>query len=112
MHRYLTVPFYLAIKLFFVLDHYNQSCKKHFCLNFIFFFLIFLGPHPQHMEVPRLGVKLELQTQAYTTTTATLGLSHICDLHHSSRQRWILNLLKEARDRICVLMDATQVCFH
>ena len=25
-----------------------------------FFFLVFLGPHPQHMEVPRLGVESEL----------------------------------------------------
>ena len=25
-----------------------------------FFFCCFLGPHPQHMEVPRLGVQLEL----------------------------------------------------
>ena len=25
-----------------------------------FFFLVFLGPHLRHMEVPRLGVKLEL----------------------------------------------------
>ena len=27
---------------------------------FAFFFLAFLGPHPWHMEVPRLGVQLEL----------------------------------------------------
>ena len=26
-----------------------------------FFFFVFLGPHPQYMEVSRLGVKLELQ---------------------------------------------------
>ena len=25
-----------------------------------FFFLVFLGPYPQHMEVPRLGVESEL----------------------------------------------------
>ena len=31
----------------------------------------FLGPHPQHMEVPRLGVQLELQLLAYATSTAT-----------------------------------------
>ena len=31
-----------------------------------FFFLVFLGPHPGHMEVPRLGVELELQLLAYT----------------------------------------------
>ena len=30
-----------------------------FCL-FVFCFLVFLGPRPQHMEVPRLGVKSEL----------------------------------------------------
>ena len=34
------------------------------------------------MEVPRLGVKMELQLPAYTVATAkaTLDLSHICDL--------------------------------
>ena len=34
---------------------------------FVCLFLVFLGPHPQHMEVPRLGVKSELQLPAYTT---------------------------------------------
>ena len=28
------------------------------------------GPRPQHMEVSRLGVDLELQLLAYTTATA------------------------------------------
>ena len=32
------------------------------------------------MEVPRLGVKLELQLLAYTTAMATPDLIHICDL--------------------------------
>ena len=36
-----------------------------------FSFLVFLGPHLQHMEVPRLRVELELQLLAYTTATAT-----------------------------------------
>ena len=46
------------------------------------------------MEVPRLGVvELELQLLAYTTAIAMQDLSHICDLHHSSWQCWILNLL-------------------
>ena len=35
------------------------------------------------MEVPRLGVELELQLLAYTTAIATPDLSTICDLHHS-----------------------------
>ena len=34
---------------------------------FLFVFLPFLGPLPQHMEVPRLGVELELQLPAYAT---------------------------------------------
>ena len=28
-----------------------------------FFFLVFLGPHPQHMEVLRLGAKSQLQLE-------------------------------------------------
>ena len=31
-----------------------------FFLFSFFFFLVFLGPHPQHMDIPRLGVELEL----------------------------------------------------
>ena len=36
----------------------------------LFCFVFFLGPHPQHMEVPRLGVESELWSLAYTTATA------------------------------------------
>ena len=28
--------------------------------DFFFFFCLFLGPHTQHMEIPRLGVQSEL----------------------------------------------------
>ena len=35
------------------------------------------------MDVPRLGVELELQLLAYTTATATRDLSHACHLYHS-----------------------------
>ena len=50
------------------------------------------------MEVPRLGVESELQLLAYATAIAMSDLSHVCDLHHSSWQRWTLNPLNEARD--------------
>ena len=43
------------------------------------------------MEVPRLGVKPELQLPTYATTTATPDPSCISDLHHSSRQLGILS---------------------
>ena len=35
-----------------------------------FFFFVFLGPPQRHIEVPRLGVKSELQLPAYTSATA------------------------------------------
>ena len=47
------------------------------------------------MEVPRLGVQLEMQMPAYAT--ATPDLSHICDLHCSSQQHRILSPLSRAR---------------
>ena len=61
------------------------------------------------MEVPRLGVELELLLPAYARATATQDPSGVCDLHHGSQQHRIHNLLSKARDRICVLMDASQI---
>ena len=77
--------------------------------NFLFFCVLVL--HPWHMEVPRLGVELELQMPAYTTATATWDPSHVCDLHHSSQQCRILNPLSEARDQTCVLVGTSEICF-
>ena len=62
------------------------------------------------MEVHRLGVELELQLLACIIATATLDLSCICDLHHSSWQCWILNPLSKARDQTLILMDPSRVC--
>ena len=71
----------------------------------------FLGPHLWYVEVPRLWVKLELQLLAYATVTAKPDPSHICQLHCNLWQHWILNPLREVRDRTCVLMDASQFRF-
>ena len=73
-----------------------------FCL-----FVCFLGLHPWHMEVLRLGVESELQLLAYTTATATREPSRIFNLHHSSRQRWIPDPLNKARDWTCILTDTS-----
>ena len=45
--------------------------------NRIFFVFFFLGPHLQHMEVPRLGVKSELQLPAYTTASNVGSKLHL-----------------------------------
>lgn len=52
------------------------------------------------MEILRLGVELELQLPAYPTAKAMWDLSHLCDLHHSSQQCWVLIPLSGARDGI------------
>ena len=70
----------------------------------------FLGPHPQHMEVPKLGVRSELQLLAYAT--ATPEPSQVCNLHHSSWQRWIPDPLSKARDQTHILMDTSQIGFR
>ena len=59
------------------------------------------------MDVPRLGVELELQLPA--NATATADISCVCELHHSSQQRWILNPLSKARDRTHILMDTSRI---
>ena len=60
----------------------------------------------------RLGVSLELQLLAYATATVTSDPSRGCDLHHSSRQRQILNPLIEARDHTCNLMVPSRIRVH
>ena len=57
-------------------------------LNYYYF--VFSGPRPQHMEVPRLGVESKLQPQ----------------------QCQILNPLSEARDRTCIFMNSSWVHYH
>ena len=79
---------------------------------FIYLFiclLSFSGPHLEHVEVPRLGVIVELWLPAYARATAMPDPSHTCDLHHSSEQHRILNPLNEAGDRTCNLMVPSRI---
>ena len=68
--------------------------------------LLFL--HPWHMEVPRLGFKSELQLkltpQPYQHQTQAASVIYTSLWQHQS-----LNPLSKARDRICILMDTSQV---
>ena len=86
--------------------------KKNGYTYLFYFIFCFLGLHLRHIEVPRRGVKLELQLLAYTTATAMSDPSCICDLHHSSGQCQILNSLSEAIDPTCNLMGTSQIHFH
>ena len=83
-----------------------------FLIKRIYLFSSVLGLHTRHMEIPRLGVELELQPLAYTTATAMWDPSCICDLHHSSQQCQILNPLSETRDQTYNLMVTSQIHYH
>ena len=85
VHLYLSISFWYKM----VLDCF---C---FVLSFFLVEFCFLGPHPQHMEVPRPGVGLELQLPA--TATAMPDLSLLCHLHHSSQQLWIPDPMSKVR---------------
>ena len=66
---------------------------------FFFFFCLFLGPLPRHMEIPRLGGLT--RAEAADPPTATPDPSHV--------QRGILNPLSEARDRTRNLMIPSRI---
>ena len=81
--------------------HFDAHIGIFFWYKFFFSFFglfVFLGLHPWHMKVPRLGVESELYLSAYTRATAMWDPSHVYDLHYSSWQHRILNPLSEARD--------------
>ena len=61
------------------------------------------------MEVPKLGTESKLQLLAHASATAVPDPSRICDLYHSLRQCWILNLLSKARDQTRNLMVPSQI---
>ena len=80
-------------------DKMDNLSRQFYCLKesngrfFSGFFVLFCFLR-LHMDVPRLGVKSELQLPAYITTTGMGDPSRVCGLHHSSWQCQIANPLK------------------
>ena len=83
--------------------------------NFLFFsFLLFIYCIFRATSKAACGgsqVRAPIGAIATGLATATPYPSCVCNLHHISRQCWILNRLSEARDQTCVLMDVSQSCF-
>ena len=106
------VNFWSAFSIFLLPLHNNSSTAtnpiptsininlmvKCYVYNSFFCLFVFLGPHPKHMDMPRLGVESELQLLAYTTAIAMPDPRHVFDLHHSSLQCEFLNPLSKTRD--------------
>ena len=94
---------------------YLITCLKSIFIFIYLFIFCFLVLHPQHMEVPRLGIEWELYLlPAYTiaTVTAMYNPSHFCNLYRSSLQLGIPDPLRNARDWIWILKDTGQNSFH
>ena len=89
------------------LDCTGISSKIYIYIYFVF--LSFLGPHPRHMEIPRLGVRSELLLPAYARATAMPDPSRICNLHGNVRQHRILHPPSKARDQTRNLMVPSQI---
>ena len=63
------------------------SLYMYMCIYVFPFLFCFLGPHLWHMDIPRLGVKLELELPAYAAAIATRDPSRVCDLHQQLMAR-------------------------
>ena len=79
-----------------ILQESNRNSVPFYLFSFLFFF-VFVGS--------RLGVKSELQLQAYATATAISNASCIHDLCCNLQQCQMLNSLSEARNRTHLLTD-------
>ena len=103
---------FFVITIFYFLNSLELNIPLFMKLDFFsFFFFCFLGPHSRHIEVPRLGVDLELQLPGCTTASTPPDLSQVYNLHHSSRQCSILNQLSEAGHQTRNLMVPSWIHF-
>ena len=98
--------FHIRTLLKITITSYSNTAKA-----FSGFWEFFLWPHLRHMEVPRLGVESELQLLAYTTATATLDPSCVCDPCCSLQQCQILSPLIKARDQTHILRETISVSY-
>ena len=84
----------------------SSLCLCFLSLSLFFFFLLFRVTPPSYGS----SQASELQLLAHPTATAMQDSSHVCDLHHSSQQCWILNTLREwILVETPILMDTSRV---
>ena len=99
-HIYVFITLFLFLKIFTGMTNIYQGILFYsfFLSFFLFVFCIFrAAPVAYGGSQARGRIRAADASLHYTTATATPDLSHVCNLHHSSRQRWILNPLSKAK---------------
>jgi len=94
-----------------ILSYTIQIPRRGFFFSLSLFFFLFRASPATYggsQARGRIGAAAANLHHSHSNT----GSGHICNLHHSSWQHWVLNPLSEARDRTCILMDTMQVCYH
>ena len=87
----------------------SLNYRSHLITSLLFLFLFFVSCLFKAMPVAYGGSQAWRQIGAVAAglhhSHRMWDLSHVCNLHPNSQQRWILNPQSQARDRTCVLMD-------
>ena len=95
-----------AVSLIFLFDSYSPAPTFFLFGQLV---LCFLGPHPWHMGVLRLGSNRSCNCQLIPQAQQCRVLATSANLHCSSEQHQILNPLSKARDWTHILMDTSWV---
>ena len=88
----------------------TNELTQSFLFCFVLFWFVF-GATPVAYTRSQARGRLRA-VAAYPTATATPNPSHICNLHHGSRQQWIVNSLSKARDWTHILMNIGWIYYH
>ena len=71
---------FISVRLLIITFHLVRVDRSLFICIIANLFCLFFRQHLRHLEVPRPGVKSELQLLVYATATAMPDPSHVCDL--------------------------------
>ena len=81
-------------------------------LKLHFFFGLFWEPHPMTYGNSQVRGWMGTVASGLRYSHSSTRSEYVCNLHHSSGQRWILISLSKAKDWTRILMDASWVCYY
>ena len=100
-----------CIRSFYIYSvHCIALCSNFLSFFFFFFFFVFLGAPVAYGDSQARG-QIGTVAASLHHSRSNVDPRYICDLHHSSQQCQILNLLSEARDQTHNLIVPSWICF-